>query len=95
MEKSKTAGWCHGFDPRNSLIHLFIMNSLKDYEFGGREVTPVNLLLLLSEMEGTYQHLKYMGFKEEMDIIDLMKKRFYKMYFQLKKQQRLINSAVE
>ena len=95
MEKSKTAGWCHGFDPRNSLIHLFIMNSLKDYEFGGREVTPINLLLLLSEMEGTYQHLKYMGFKEEMDIIDLMKKRFYKMYFQLKKQQRLINSAVE
>ena len=71
------------------------MNSLKDYEFGGREVTPVNLLLLLSEMEGTYQHLKYMGFKEEMDIIDLMKKRFYKMYFQLKKQQRLINSEVE
>ena len=55
------------------------MNSLKDYEFGGREVTPINLLLLLSEMEGTYQHLKYMGFKEEMDIIDLMKKRFYKM----------------
>ena len=95
MEKSKTAGWCHGFDPRNSLIHLFIMNSLKDYEFGGREVTPVNLLLLLSEMEGTYQHLKYMGFKEEMDIIDLMKKRFYKMHFQLKKQQRLINSEVE
>ena len=95
MEKSKTAGWCHEFDPRNSLVHLFIMNSLKDYEFGGREVTPINLLLLLSEMEGTYQHLKYMGFKEEMDIIDLMKKRFYKMYFQLKKQQRLINSAVE
>lgn len=95
MEKSKTAGWCHGFDPRNSLIHLFIMNSLKDYEFGGREVTPINLLLLLSEMEGTYQHLKYMGFKEEMDIIDLMKKRFYKMHFQLKKQQRLINSEVE
>ena len=95
MEKSKTAGWCHEFDPRNSLIHLFIMNSLKDYEFGGREVTPINLLLLLSEMEGTYQHLKYMGFKEEMDIIDLMKKRFYKMHFQLKKQQRLINSEVE
>ena len=61
MEKSKTAGWCHGFDPPKSLIHLFIMNSLKDYEFGGREVTPINLLLLLSEMEGTYQHLKYMA----------------------------------
>ena len=63
------------------------LSRFKQYSFGGREVTPTNILLLLSEMEGTYQHLKYMGFREEMDIIDLMKKRFYKMYFQLNKQQ--------
>ena len=63
------------------------LSRFKEYSFGGREVTPTHLLLLLSEMEGTYQHLKYMGFREEMDIIDLMKKRFYKMYFQLNKQQ--------
>ena len=38
-------------------------------------------------MEGTSQHLNYMGFEEEMNIINLMKKRFYKMYFILKKQE--------
>ena len=63
------------------------LSRFKEYSFGGREITPTNLLLLLSEMEGTYQHLKYMGFEEEMKIIELMKKRFYKMYFQLNKQQ--------
>ena len=63
------------------------LSRFKKYSFGGREITPTNLLLLLSEMEGTYQHLKYMGFEEEMKIIELMKKRFYKMYFQLNKQQ--------
>ena len=29
------------------------MNSLSEYEFGGRPVTPINLLLMISEMEGT------------------------------------------
>ena len=45
-----------------------------NYEFGGRPVTGVHLLLLISEMEGTYQHLKYMGFEEDMTTIDNMKK---------------------
>jgi len=58
---------------------------MSDYEFGGRPVTPTNLLLLISEMEGTYQHLKYMGFEEDMNIIDNMKKKYYKMYFKEKK----------
>ena len=60
-------------------------SSMSDYEFGGRPVTPTNLLLLISEMEGTYQHLKYMGFEEDMNIIDNMKKKYYKMYFKEKK----------
>ncbi len=63
------------------------MNSLSQYEFGGSEVTPVHLLRLISEMEGTSQHLKYMGFKEDMDIINEMKKRYYKLYFKTKKEQ--------
>ena len=49
--------------------------SLSEYEFNGRPVTAINILLLISEMEGTYQHLKYMGFKEDMDAIDEMKKK--------------------
>ena len=63
------------------------MKSSDEYKFGGRPVSSTNLLLLLSEMEGTSQHLNYMGFEEEMNIINLMKKRFYKMYFILKKQE--------
>ena len=63
------------------------MNSLSEYEFGGRPVTSINLLLLISEMEGTYQHLKYMGFKEDMDTIDTMKQKYYKMYFNAKKKE--------
>jgi len=50
---------------------------MDNYTFGGRPVTGINLLLLISEMEGTYQHLKYMGFEEDMKFIDEMKKRYY------------------
>jgi hypothetical protein len=58
---------------------------MSNYEFGGRSVTPINLLLLLGEMEGVYQHLKYMGFEEDMQVIDKMKKKYYSMYFKEKK----------
>ena len=58
---------------------------MSNYEFGGRPVTPINLLLLLGEMEGVYQHLKYMGFEEDMQVIDKMKKKDYSMYFKEKK----------
>jgi|TARA_R100000030_G_C3142832_1_gene96169 hypothetical protein len=61
--------------------------SLSEYEFNGRPVTAINILLLISEMEGTYQHLKYMGFKEDMDAIDEMKKRYYSLYFKQKKKE--------
>ena len=61
------------------------MKKASDYEPGGREVTPTTLLLLISEMEGTYQHLKYMGFYDDMDTINVMKQKYYKMYFSLKK----------
>ena len=58
---------------------------MSNYEFGGRPVTPINLLLLLGEMEGVYQHLKYMGFEEDMQVIDKMKKKYYSVYFKEKK----------
>lgn len=61
--------------------------SLSEYTFGGRPVTPINLLLLIGEMEGVYQHLKYMGFEEDMNAIDSMKKKYYKLYFQENKRQ--------
>ena len=59
-----------------------------DYEFGGLDAKPVNVLRLLSELEGSYQLLKYMGFKEDMDVLDEMKKRYYKLYFKLNKEEK-------
>jgi|TARA_B100001094_G_scaffold44426_1_gene39208 hypothetical protein len=61
---------------------------LSQYDFGGREVTSVNLLLLISDLEGTSQHLKFMGFKDDMDTINEMKKKYYKMYFKTSKQEK-------
>ena len=64
---------------------------MDNYSFGGRPVTPTYLLLLISEMEGTYQHLKYMGFEEDMNTIDEMKKRYYKLYFKKSKEEKANN----
>ena len=45
-------------------------------------------------MEGVSQHLKYMGFKEDMDAIDTMKKRYYSLYFKtVKEEKRQTSSA--
>jgi len=64
------------------------MKPLSEYDFGGRPVTPIHVLMLISEMEGTYQNLKFMGFKEDMDTIDEMRKRYYKLYFKLKREEK-------
>tara|TARA_A100001515_G_scaffold136195_1_gene127719 strand:- start:392 stop:583 length:192 start_codon:yes stop_codon:yes gene_type:complete len=55
------------------------------YKFGGLDREPVNILRLISELEGSYQLLKYMGFKEDMETIGQIKKKYYSMYFKLKK----------
>jgi len=46
------------------------------------------MLRLISELEGSYQLLKYMGFQEDMDTIDEMKKRYYKLDFKLNKEEK-------
>jgi hypothetical protein len=61
---------------------------MDNYSFGGRPVTSINLLLLIGEMEGVYSHLKYMGFEEDMNVIDEMKKRYYSLYFKTKKEEK-------
>lgn len=53
-------------------------------------ISSVNIARLLSELEGSSALLGSMEFTEERDIIDLMKKRFYSMYFKLKKQENSI-----
>ena len=65
----------------------YIRDSSK-YVFGGFPVTPVNILRLISELEGSSQLLKYMGFKEDMDTLDEIKKRYYTKYFKLVKEEK-------
>jgi hypothetical protein len=54
-----------------------------NYQFGGLERRPENILRLISELEGTYQLCKYMGFEDDMNTIDKMKKPYYKLYYSL------------
>ena len=51
------------------------------YDLGGQPPIAVNILRLISELEGSSQMLKYMGFEEDMNAINEMKKRYYKLYF--------------
>ena len=59
-----------------------------EWSFGGLDKNPINVLRLLSELENVIQLLKYMGFQEDMETIDEMKKRYYKLYFKLKKEDK-------
>lgn len=61
------------------------MTEYSAYRHGGHERSAVNMLRLLSELEGSYQLLHYMAFDEDRDIIDDMKKKYYKLYFKQKK----------
>ena len=62
------------------------MNPLSQYEPGGLDRKPENVLRLISELEGSSQLLKYMGFYDDQNTIDEIKKKYYTMYFKLKRQ---------
>lgn len=49
------------------------------------EMKPVDLLLLIGELEGSSTHCRKLNFLEDAAILDTMKRKYYKMYFQLKK----------
>ena len=67
-------------------------NELSKWTHGGLERSPINILRLISELEGVYQLTKYMAFDEDNAIIDSMKQRYYKLYFQTAKQERDTNT---
>ena len=48
----------------------------------------VEYALLLGEMEGTYAKLKVLGTAEEVEYIEEMKKKYYKLYFKRLKEER-------
>ena len=63
-------------------------NERSKYEHGGLEPSSINILRLISELEGAYQLTKYMAFDEDNAIIDSMKQRYYKLYFATSKQEK-------
>ena len=48
-------------------------------------LNPVDILRLISELEGSYQHCKALQFTDDMLVLEEMKKRYYKLYYRLKK----------
>ena len=61
---------------------------INSYRHGGLSVTSINILRLISELEGCYQLTKYMAFDDDNAIIDEMKGRYYKLYFKLNKEEK-------
>ena len=48
---------------------------------------PAEVLLLISDLEGAYHHTRVLGFEDDMNTLDAMKKPYYKLYFKLKREQ--------
>jgi len=59
---------------------------MTEYDFGRLERRPENILRLISELEGSYQLCKYMGFEDDMNTLNEMKKPYYKLYFKTKRE---------
>jgi len=59
-----------------------------EFQHGGLKPTSINLLRLISELEGCYQLTKYMAFDEDNAIINEMKTRYYKLYYKTVKEEK-------
>lgn len=80
-----------GFKSLTLRLMIFSMKESQDYSayrFGGFKVTSVTILRLISELEGSFQLTKYMGFEDDMNTLDEMKKRYYKLYYKLAKEEK-------
>ena len=66
-----------------------MIKSMNEYEFGSRKPNAINILLLISDLEGSYQNLKYMGFEQDMKVLEEIKSKYYKLYFRTKKEEKL------
>ena len=68
----------------------FVEKDSAKYVYGGMEVHSVNILRLISELESAYQMLKYLGFGEDMNKLEEIKSKYYKMYYKLSKEETWI-----
>ena len=64
------------------------INTSSYYKEGGLQDEQTNLLRLISKLEGSSQLCKYMEFIDDMETLNKIKKKYYSMYFKLKKEQR-------
>ena len=64
------------------------MRPRSEYTYGGLPRKSINLLRLISELEGCYQLTKYMAFDEDNAILVEMKSRYYKLYFKTAKEEK-------
>ena len=83
----KTHQSLHQYVNNNTMEQHSATNKSK-WSHGGLEPNSINILRLISELEGAYQLTKYMAFDDDNAIIDEMKKRYYKLYFQTSKQEK-------
>lgn len=51
------------------------------------DLRAVNVARLISELEGSYALMKYMGLEEDMATVGELKSKYYKLYGQLKKSE--------
>jgi len=63
------------------------MRPSSEFKHKGLPVKSVNILRLISELEGSYQLLHYMGFDEDRDLINELKQKYHKLYFKLNKEE--------
>ena len=61
---------------------------MKQWTHGGLEPNSINILRLISELEGAYQLTKYMAFDTDNAILTEMKNKYYKLYYKTVKQER-------
>ena len=61
---------------------------MKQWTHGGLEPHSINILRLISELEGAYQLTKYMAFDTDNAILTEMKNKYYKLYYKTVKQER-------
>jgi len=61
---------------------------MSQYSHGGLKPSSINILRLLSELEGAYQLTKYMAFDDDNKLLTQMKNKYYKLYYKTVKEER-------
>ena len=84
----KTHQSLHQYVNNNTMEQHSATNKSK-WSHGGLEQSSINILRLISELEGAYQLTKYMAFDDDNTIINEMKQRYYKLYYQTVKNEKL------